>query len=174
MAMLLRGRVWKFGDNISTDLMMPNIAFNVPDQEKPRYCMNANRPGWSAQVRRGDIFVAGRNLGCGSSRSASRVLRDLGLACAIADSASRLFLRNSINVGWPTLICAGISGIVEEGDELEVCVDSGEVQNLTNGRRLQAEGYPEDSPPAQIMRAGGLEPYLRSVLAQRRSGGGSR
>ncbi len=174
MAVILRGKVWKFGDNISTDLMFPNLAFNVPDSEKPHYCMNANRPGWSAQVHKGDIFVAGRNLGCGSSRSAPRVLRDLGLACAIAESTSRLFLRNSINLGWPTLICPGIAAIVAEDDELEVNVATGEVRNISNGKTAQAEGFPDDSPPAQIMRAGGLEPFLRQVLSQRqRTGGGA-
>jgi 3-isopropylmalate/(R)-2-methylmalate dehydratase small subunit len=173
MAVILRGKVWKFGDNISTDLMFPNLAFSVPDEDKPRYCMNANRPGWSAQVNKGDIFVAGRNLGCGSSRSAPRVLRDLGLACAIAETTSRLFLRNSINLGWPTLICPGITAIVAEGEELEVNVGTGEVRNLTNGKTAQAEGFPDDSPPAEIMRAGGLEPFLRQVLSQRQRPGGS-
>jgi 3-isopropylmalate/(R)-2-methylmalate dehydratase small subunit len=172
MAMILRGKVWKFGDNISTDLMLPNVAFHASDAERPSYCMNANRPGWAAQVHKGDIFVAGRNLGCGSSRSASRVLRDLGLACALAESASRLFLRNSINVGWPTLICPGITAVVEEGDEIEVNVDTGEVRNLSTGKTGKAEPYPEDSPPAQIMRAGGLEAFLRQVLARRTGSGG--
>jgi 3-isopropylmalate/(R)-2-methylmalate dehydratase small subunit len=101
------------------------------------------------------------------------VLRDLGLACAIAETTSRLFLRNSINLGWPTLICPGITAIVAEGEELEVNVGTGEVRNLTNGKTAQAEGFPDDSPPAEIMRAGGLEPFLRQVLSQRQRPGGS-
>lgn len=173
MAMILRGRVWKFGDDISTDLMLPHGAMRVPEAERPGYCMQANRPDWAAQVHKGDIFIAGRNLGCGSSRPAPRILRDLGLACALAESASRLFLRNSINIGWPTLICPGITAAIEEGEEIEVNVDTGEVRSLSTGRTARAEPYPEDSPPAQIMRAGGLDAFLRQEIARRKESGGA-
>jgi 3-isopropylmalate/(R)-2-methylmalate dehydratase small subunit len=172
MAMIFRGKVWKFGDNISTDLMMPGMAaFHAPEEEWAKYCMHANRPGWAEEVSQGDILVAGSNLGCGSSRSVAGILRDVGISCAVAESVSRLFLRNAINVGFPVLICPGITALAREGDELEVNVDTGTVCNLADGKTIEAEGFPEDSPPAQILRAGGLEPFLRQMLSRSSSAG---
>jgi len=90
-----------------------------------------NRPGWAAdEVRPGDLIVAGTNFGCGSSRSAPRVRRDeLNLSCVVAESFSRLFQRNAVNIGFPVLICPGITAFALEGDELEVDFDSGLVRN---------------------------------------------
>ncbi len=168
MAMEFQGKVWKFGDSISTDLIMPaDVTWgHVRGPERLKYCMRANRPGWSDEVREGDIVVGGKNFGCGSSRPAARMLRDLGVSCVVAESVSRLFLRNSVNIGWPALICAGITGLVDEGDELYVNVDTGEVRNLRTGSALTAEGFPEGSPPYEILRAGGLQPLLRKLLAE--------
>ena len=127
-----QGRCWKFGDNISTDLIQPaDVTWgHVRGPERLKYCMRANRPGWAEQVGQGDILIAGTNFGCGSSRPAARMLRDLGITTVIAESISRLFMRNSVNIGFPALICPGITGLVEEGDEVYVNVDTGEVKNL--------------------------------------------
>ena len=168
MAMEFTGKVWKFGDSISTDLIMPaDVTWgHVRGPDRLKYCMKANRPGWAEQVGAGDIVVAGKNLGCGSSRPASRMFRDLGIVCAVAESVSRLFLRNSINIGWPVLICPGIASLVEEGDQLYVNADTGEVRNVRTGQALHAEGFPEGSPPYEILRAGGLQPLLQKLLAE--------
>ena len=108
----LRGRVWIFGDNISTDLLMPGFAaMSNPDmspEESARYCMYSNRPGWAEQVRPGDLIVAGKNFGCGSSRPGSKILKTLGIGAVIAESVSRIFFRNSINLGFPIITCPGI------------------------------------------------------------------
>jgi 3-isopropylmalate/(R)-2-methylmalate dehydratase small subunit len=168
MAMEFEGKVWKFGDAISTDLIQPaDVTWgHVRGPERLKYCMRANRPGWAEQVGQGDIVVAGKNFGCGSSRPAARMLRELGVACVVAESVSRLFLRNSVNIGFPALICPGIVELVEEGDVLYVNVDTGEVRNTRTGQSLTAEGFPEGSPPYEILRAGGLQPLLRKMLEE--------
>jgi 3-isopropylmalate/(R)-2-methylmalate dehydratase small subunit len=162
------GKAWKFGDNISTDLIQPaDVTWgHVRGPERLKYCMRANRPGWAEQVEQGDVVVAGRNFGCGSSRPAARMLRDLGIICVVAESVSRIFMRNAVNIGWPALICPGITDLVEEGDQVYVNVDTGEVRNLRTGATLTAEGFPEGSPPYEILRAGGLQPLLRKMLVE--------
>lgn len=168
--MRFQGKVWKFGDNISTDLMMPGSRVlarpGISDKEAAQFCMEANRPGWAQQVKPGDIIVAGRNFGCGSSRPAARMLKALDIACVVADSTSRLFFRNSIHIGFPVLICPGVSKAFDEGDIAEVDVESGRIRNLTKGVELQAEPLPKDSPPYQILMAGGLDNYLKARLSQ--------
>jgi 3-isopropylmalate/(R)-2-methylmalate dehydratase small subunit len=128
--------------------------------------MMPNRPGWAAdEVQPGDMIVAGSNFGCGSSRPAPRVLRDeLRLSCVVAESFSRLFQRNAVNIGFPALICPGITAFATEGEELEVDFDSGLVRNLTHGGELYGEPYPPDSPPGQLLRLGGLRPFLERWL----------
>ncbi|MEW6442816.1 MAG: 3-isopropylmalate dehydratase [bacterium] len=168
METVFRGRVWKFGDNISTDLMMPGtetlgqlgLKQEVDWQAMARNCMQANRPGWAELVQQGDLLVAGRNFGCGSARPAPRFLKVLGISVVLAESIARVFLRNSVNLGFPALICRGISPAVEEGDILEVDISSGQVRNLRSGRTLEAEGFPQGSPPYDILMAGGLKPFL--------------
>jgi len=162
--MLFEGKVWKFGDNISTDLIMPGPQLaarpDISDEEAAGYCMNANRPNWASQVQKGDIIVAGRNWGCGSCRPAARLLQTLGISVIVADSMSRLFFRNSVNIGLPVLICSGISKAFNEGDQARVNVETGEVSNLTRGTMLQGEALPTGSPPMQILRAGGLKSFM--------------
>lgn len=163
--MVLEGRVWKFGDAINTDLMMPGSEVlskpGLSDKEAAMYCMAANRPGWAAQVQEGDIIIAGRNWGCGSSRPAARLFKALGISVIVADSMARLFFRNAINIGLPVLICPGCSAAFTEGDRARVNISSGEVRNLTSGLVLQGEALPWNSPPAQILRAGGLKNLMQ-------------
>ena len=164
--MILEGKVWKFGDGINTDLMMPGpdvIARpGLSNQEAAQFCMHTIRPGWSAQVRKGDILIAGRNWGCGSSRPAARLFKLLGISGVVADSMSRLFFRNAVNVGLPVLICSGISQVFEEGNQARVNIETGEVINLSKGIKLQGEALPPESPPMQILKAGGLDPFMKS------------
>jgi 3-isopropylmalate/(R)-2-methylmalate dehydratase small subunit len=151
----LKGKIWLFGDHISTDLLMP--AFSTGrGLERARYCMRANRPGWSEQVQSGDLLVAGRNFGCGSSRAAARNLILLGVRCVIAESMSRLFFRNSIALGLPVVIAPRVNTVCKEGDILRVDLPTGLIENLSSGKTLQFEPLPEDSPPMQILKAGGI------------------
>ena len=157
------GRVWFFGDNISSDLMMPGAAVlarpGISEQEAAKFCMEANRPGWAMQVQPGDILVAGKNFGCGSSRSAPRVLRSLGIAAVVAESLARLFFRNAVNAGLPILSCPDVRQMFTEGDIAQVDIEAGEVKNLIRGLTAQGEPMPADSPPMQILSAGGLNAF---------------
>jgi len=166
------GRVWCFGPNISTDLIQPgDVALAATSgggaEARKRLalaCMRANRPGWAEQVQPGDLLFAGSNFGCGSSRPAQRVLRTLGIAAVVAESVSRIFYRNCINTGFPVLICPGVSTAFEELDTAEVDLERGTVRSLTTGVTLSGEAAVPGSPPAEILRAGGLEAYLRAEL----------
>lgn len=166
--MIFEGKVWKFGDNISTDFMMPGSEVHTrPDisaeEAARKYCMLNNRPGWAAMVQKGDILVAGRNFGCGSSRPAVILVKALGISLVVVDSVSRLFFRNAIKNGFPVLICEGVSALFEEGDTAQVNVETGEVKNLTKNKAIRGEPLPPNSPPAEILKAGGLQAYLDKV-----------
>jgi 3-isopropylmalate/(R)-2-methylmalate dehydratase small subunit len=167
---VIRGRVWKFGDNISTDLMMPGSitypaeAGQMTPAETVPYCMSANRPGWAAEVHAGDILVAGRNFGAGSSRPAYLPLQAAGIQAVLAESAARLFYRNAINGGLVVLSCPGITALAEEGDEIEVDLVNGIVRKVGGAGELRFPPMPADSPPRQVLEAGGLIPFLRAKL----------
>jgi 3-isopropylmalate/(R)-2-methylmalate dehydratase small subunit len=147
------GRVWKFGDCIDSG--------NIKD------VMAGIDPEFHAKVRPGDIIVAGINFGMGSSaEEAPRSLRDAGIAAIFAESISNIYLRTLINLGLPAIECAGISTIVEEGQELEVDLESGKARNLANG---QSRAFAPFSDHAiAILEKGGLIPYLKSSLAKDR------
>ena len=170
METVFEGKVWMFGDNVSTDLMMPGyivLARKLSDEDAAAYCFTSNRPGWVDEVRPGDIIVAGRNFGCGSSRNGARMLQLNGISVVLAESTSRIFMRSSVNIGMPTLWCPGVSKAFDEGDKAQVNLVTGETKNLTKGTALQAEAWPEDSPPMQILRAGGLIPFMKTMMRER-------
>ena len=171
METVLSGKVWKFGDKVSTDLMVPGSKVlakpGISPEEAASWCMSANRPGWAAEVSEGDILVGGINFGCGSSRNGSQPLKTLGISCVLAESVARIHLRNAINTGLPTLVCPGISDFVDEGERLRVNIETGLVENLTRETRMQAEAWPKDSPPYEIMMAGGFDNLSRSNCARR-------
>jgi 3-isopropylmalate/(R)-2-methylmalate dehydratase small subunit len=156
---IIQGRVWKFGDNISTDFMMPSFMQGKTPEERAAFCMRANRPEFAGNVRPGDVIVGGKNFGCGSSRPAAENLLALGISCVIAESFGRIFFRNSIGVGLPVLICRGFHDAVEEGDVLQVDVGTGEIRNLTQGTMSCIEPLPQVA--REILSAGGIVPLLR-------------
>lgn len=166
----IRGRVWKFGNNISTDLMLPGpitypvMAGQVSPEEAATHCMSANRPGWYKLVRPGDIIVGGANFGAGSGRPAHLPLQALGIQAVLADSVARLFYRNCINGGFLAIACPGIVALANEGDTIEVRLGEGIVSHPASGRDLTFPALPADSPPMEILRAGGLIPYMRTRL----------
>ena len=137
------GKAWVFGDSMNTDLMYPHICYTVPDEEKPFYTMWANRPGWAREVKSGDIIVAGKNFGIGSSRPAAANLKALGIACVLAESVNGLFLRNSVNFGFLTLSCPGITDIVGEDDLIRVNLEEGTVSNLSSHKELKFKPIPK-------------------------------
>jgi 3-isopropylmalate/(R)-2-methylmalate dehydratase small subunit len=170
MPSVLKGKVWKFGDNISTDLMMPAFitdkSVSMSGEERARYCMFSNRPDWSAQVRPGDIIVGGKNFGCGSSRPAALPLITLGISVVIAESVGRIFFRNAINLGLPVMICQGVHQAFKEGEVAEVNIAKGDIRNVSTGKTLQGETLPADSPPMQVLQAGGIASLLEKYLAE--------
>jgi 3-isopropylmalate/(R)-2-methylmalate dehydratase small subunit len=162
---IIKGKVWKFGDNISTDYMMPGFTQGTTMEEKAAYCMRAIRPEFGAEVKKGDVIVGGKNFGCGSSRPAAINLRVLGIGCVVAESFGRIFFRNSINIGLPVLYCPGVSEAFNEGDILQADFASGQVKNLTSGKVLHAQPLPEVA--VKILEAGGVVALLRKEYGTR-------
>jgi 3-isopropylmalate/(R)-2-methylmalate dehydratase small subunit len=154
----LEGRVWRFGDNINTDLIFPNKAFQLPLTEQHRLVFSANRPGWVDQVVEGDLIIAGHNFGTGSSRVVGRVLKNCGIAGLVAESLNGLCLRSCVTFSFPAIECPGVTGLFDEGQRARVDFVSGTVENLTSGRALQGRGL----PPLllETILAGGVVPML--------------
>lgn len=148
------GRVWRFGDDINTDLIQPMHTVFKPVAEQHRYVFEANRPGWVDLVEPGDVIVAGRNFGTGSSRPAAKLLVDLHIGALIADSINWLFFRNCVNFALPALSCPGVSGAFAEGDRARVDLSAGEVENLGTGAVLRGQRWTPEL--LDILAAGGL------------------
>jgi 3-isopropylmalate/(R)-2-methylmalate dehydratase small subunit len=155
---MITGRVWKFGDSINTDLMLPGHAALLSQSEQARLVFQANRPGWVDQVTRGDILIAGRSFGIGSSRPAARSLRNLGIGCVLAESFARLFFRNSVNWGLVALECPGIEAAFEEGETAEVSIADWSVRHSSSGRELKVKPIP--GMLLSLMQGGGIFPVL--------------
>jgi len=153
----IRGRVWKFGDSIETDAINPYYRYPTMEELK-QHTMEAYRPEFPQQVKPGDIVVAGRNFGCGSSRP-GLVLREVGVAAIIAESVSRLFLRNSISRAIPIFVAPGVTGIVEDGETLEVDYPGGVVRNPASGKSVALRKFPPMIE--QIFECGGLPEFAR-------------
>jgi len=155
----ITGQVWKFGDNINTDLMMPNIAYESPPNEQPKFVFSANRPGWSSQVKKGDIILGGSNFGTGSSRPAAKLLLGLGIGAVVAESINGLFLRNCVNFGLPAFSCPGVLALFEEGDTASIDYEQSTVTNGRTGKVLSGRKLPPSL--IQLTLSGGVVPLLR-------------
>ncbi len=155
---MIAGKVWKFGDNINTDLMLPGNLLLAPEVEQKKAVFQANRPGWVDAVRPGDIIAGGLNYGMGSSRPAARSLRNCGVAALVAESINGLFFRNAVNFGLLALECPGVHAAFAEGQTLEISLDAFTVRNRETGRALKA--LPVPAMLLDLMRNGGLYPYL--------------
>lgn len=138
--------------------MYPHICYGVPENERPKYTMWANRPEWAGMVKEGDILVAGRNFGMGSSRPAAANLKGLGISCILAESVNGLFLRNSVNFGLPVAAVPGIISNVTEGDRISVDFDRGTAVAAT-GRVINFKPLP--SFLLEILDAGGIIEVLK-------------
>jgi 3-isopropylmalate/(R)-2-methylmalate dehydratase small subunit len=158
MADVITGKVWLFGNDINTDLVIPNFAVLLPRAEQTRHCFNANRPGWVDEVKPGDILVAGTNFGVGSGRPIGDIFVDLGISLIIAESFNGLGLRNCINLGIPCLPCKGAASFFAEGDSAKVAWKTGQVENQTQGTCLIGQPLPRTL--ADIVDGGGVGPIL--------------
>ena len=153
-----RGRVWKFGDNINTDLMLPgSVLYSNPEVQARAVFMN-NRPGWVDQVRTGDVIVGGFNYGMGSSRPAARSLRICGVGFLLAETINGLFFRNAVNYGLLACECPGVSTAFEEGDAAELDIDTWTARNRRTGQTLRVSPVPQQL--LAMMLGGGVYPVL--------------
>ena len=155
---IISGRVWKFGDNINTDLMLPGDVHAGTEEDQAAAVFRANRPEWIRQMQRGDLIIGGRNYGTGSSRPAARSLRNIGIACLIAESINSLFFRNCVNFGLVALECPGISTAFDELQIAEVSLADFTIRNRTTGVVLNAQPVPQHL--LDMMQNGGLYPLL--------------
>jgi len=154
-------RVWRLGDNVNTDQIIPG-RYNVTTDRAhlARHCLCEHRPEFAPQVAPGDALVAGRNFGCGSSREHAAVaLQATGIACIVAVSYARIFYRNAINIGLPIFIAPEAASALQDGAELAVNIATGEFRDLTTGAVFQAEPLPEFVQ--RIVAAGGVIALVR-------------
>ncbi|MBW1699915.1 MAG: 3-isopropylmalate dehydratase [Deltaproteobacteria bacterium] len=152
--MIIKGRVWKFGNDISTDYLSPSFGMDESWEERKRKILHIHK-GFTREWKPGDVIVAGKNFGCGSSReSAPGNLKKMGIGCVVAESFARIFFRNCMAIAFPVTICKGVTKAFEEGDILELDFEHSIVRNLTNGKELM--GRPLHPDLLDIVRAGGI------------------
>ena len=156
------GTVFKYGDNVDTDVIIPARYLNAPSPaELARHCMEDIDPAYASSVKPGDILVGGWNFGCGSSREhAPMAIQASGAACVIAASFARIFYRNAINIGFPILECPEAAQAIGNGDRVSVDFASGLITDETTGQSFQAAGFPDFIN--DIIENGGLLPYLKA------------
>ena len=158
----IRGRVWKLGDNVDTDAIVSGQYLDAPMEEIVSHVLENHKPGLAGNVKAGDIFIAGGNFGCGSSREqAPAALKALGIRCVVAASFGRIFFRNAIAIGLPVLACGNVSGAFEEGDTALVSMDRFTVENMATGTVLPCEPLSEEMEA--IIAAGGIIQYLKKL-----------
>lgn len=165
MKLVVRGRVWKLGDNVDTDLISPGPYLTLRDMDLlASHVLEEAIPNFSKNVKPRDIIVAGKNFGCGSSREiAPALLKHLKVGAVVAESFARIFFRNAINLGLPLMECRDISRRVKQNQQLEVDIGLGEVRNLSTGETYKGTKLPDFL--LEIIEAGGaLEALKRKMV----------
>ena len=159
---MVTGKVFKYGDNVDTDVIIPARYLNSPSaQELAKHCMEDIDTAFASTVRAGDIMVGGANFGCGSSREhAPMAIQASGIRCVIAASFARIFYRNSINIGFPILECPEAAAAINNGDQVSVDFDTGLIRDETTGEEFHAVALPAFIQ--RIVEHGGLLPYLKA------------
>ena len=159
---MISNRVWKFGDNINTDILAPGVYIKLPIEELASHCLESIDPSFSSEVSKGDIIVAGNNFGMGSSREqAAQVLKELGIIAVIAASFGGIFYRNAFNLGLPVIISRDVSKI-DIDHQIKLDLEAGRIRNITTNQDLVGEKVPENL--LTLIEAGGLVPYLEYNL----------
>lgn len=163
--MRITGKVWKFPqDDINTGLIRKQMYNHLPFHEQGKHCMESLDPGFAAKAQPGDIIVAGKNFGCGSSTPAHQSIMALGIAAIVAESYGRLFLTNCVSGGlWP-ISCPGIVGLVNAGDRIEIDTEGWQVRNLATGQTLACAPLPGFF--REMIELGGEKAYLKARLAR--------
>lgn len=162
--MKAKGKVFRYGNNVDTDVIIPARYLNTSDPlELAEHCMEDIDKEFVKRVEDGDIIVADDNFGCGSSREHAPIaIKASGVSCVIANSFARIFYRNSINIGLPILECPEAVAAIEAGDEVEVDFDSGVIIDVTKGQSFQGQAFPEFMQ--KLIAAGGLVNYVNENL----------
>lgn len=165
--MIVQGRVWKLSDNVDTDQLVPGRYLSLTDaQELASHCLEDVLPEFVRQVKPGDIVVAGENFGCGSSREhAPLALKTLGISCLVAGSFARIFFRNAINLGLPALTSVEAAAAIQDGDTLQIDLNTGQIKELTRGFECSATPLPDFL--TDIINAGGMTAYVREQARNR-------
>ncbi len=162
----IKGRVWRFGDNIDTDVIIPACYLNTCDpKELAKHCMEPASPGFSKKVQPGDVIVAGRNFGCGSSREHAPIaIKAAGISCVIAESFARIFYRNAFNTGLLILEAPEAAREIQEGDEVEIDPEEGVIKDLTTGKVYRCQPIPPFMQ--ELLKDGGLIPHIKKRYNQ--------
>ena len=160
--MKANGTVFKYGDNVDTDVIIPARYLNSSDPaELATHCMEDIDKDFVNQVKKGDIIVAEKNFGCGSSREHAPIaIKAAGVSCVIAETFARIFYRNAFNIGLPIIECPEASQGIESGDEVEVDFDSGMIYKKTKGTEFKGQAFPEFMQ--KLIEAGGLINYINN------------
>ena len=158
--MQAKGNVFKYGDNVDTDVIIPARYLAIADpKELAEHCMEDIDKEFIQKVQPGDIMVANKNFGCGSSREhAPLVIKVSGISCVIAETFARIFYRNAINIGLPIIECPEAAQDIKNGDQVEIDFDSGKIRNLTTQKEYQGQAFPEFMQ--RIIKAEGLINYI--------------
>ena len=160
----VKGKVWKFGNNVDTDIICAGRFINSPLDEMKKHVFESTRPEFATEAKPGDVIVAGRWFGSGSSReTAPAAIKALGIGAVVADSFSRNFYRNAIAIGLPAIACPNASSLFQEGDQAAVSFKTGKITNLTSGMSAEFESFPAQM--LQVLDAGGIENLLRQMVA---------
>ena len=159
----VHGKVHRFGDNIDTDVIIPARYLNSSDPEELKlHCMEDIDPEYIKKMVPGDIIVAGKNFGCGSSREHAPIaIKASGASCVIAETFARIFYRNSINIGLPIIECPEASASIQDGDELSIDFNTGMITDITSGKIYQGQSFPEFMQ--KLIDAGGLINYINEA-----------
>lgn len=158
--MKAKGMVFRYGDNVDTDVIIPARYLNTSDPaELAEHCMEDIDKDFIKKVQKGDIIVADKNFGCGSSREHAPIaIKAAGVSCVIARTFARIFYRNAINIGLPIIECEEAAAAIEAGDTVEVDFDSGAITDVTKGMQFQGQAFPEFMQ--KIIKAEGLVNYI--------------
>ncbi len=158
----LNGKVWKFGNDVDTDVIVPGQYLDAPMAEILPHVLESIKPEFAAGVKAGDLIVAGTNFGCGSSREqAPAALKSAGLACVVAESFGRIFFRNAIAIGLPVLTCRGVTDAFQEGQSARVSMKLSQIQNLETGMVLQGDPFSKEI--GVILEKGGILEVLKDL-----------
>ena len=158
-----RGRVWKFGDNVDTDVICAGRFINSPLDEMKKHVFESIRPEFAADAKPGDVIVAGAWFGSGSSReTAPAAIKALGIAAVVAESFSRNFYRNAIAIGLPAIACPKAGSLFNEGDQVGISFKTGTITHSASGKSVTFDAFPDEM--LQVLEAGGIENLLKKMV----------